>query len=68
MKIIRTYTITDTTTEDGSRILKRVNDGFTPLELLGAVSLVQNELIGLIHGKKIPFKKIIREVVIKDPP
>jgi hypothetical protein len=60
----QTYTIVVTTNDDGTRAnMKRTNDGFETLDLLGIVTLIQSELIDVLHGKHLDINYIERIVL-----
>lgn len=62
---VQTYTVTVKHYEDGSYNMHRKNDGFDTLELLGALTLVTDEIIKLIKGcKEFAPKEVTREVVV----
>ena len=60
----QTYTITVITNDDGSTQMKRVNDGFSGIELIGIVAITSHELMKQLQGKLKP--DIIKREVIKD--
>ena len=61
---VKTWTITETTYEDGSRNMTRTNDGFNPLELIGISDFVAWEVKEQIMGRIVP-DTIKRQVVIQ---
>jgi hypothetical protein len=62
MAKVKKYTITITETDDGRTHMNRLSDGFTPLELLGAIELTRSEIIDQLHGKFKP-DTVTRRVV-----
>ena len=61
MIVVKSYTVTHF--EDGSQSMKRVNDGFNPLELLGVSDFIGQEIKEQIQGKIKP-DTITRQVVV----
>lgn len=53
-EIVKKYTITETTDKNGKTTLNRTNDGFNVIELMGIVSLTQQELFQQIKGEIKP--------------
>lgn len=64
-KIVRVkrYTIEEEHYEDGSQLLRRVNDGFTAMELLGLLTFITDEIFSQVRGAFKP-DKIERQVVV----
>ena len=52
VKLKKTWTIVETTYEDGSKWLKRTNDGFNGLEMLGIASLASLEITALFSNQE----------------
>jgi len=48
--------------EQGRNVLRRTNDGFSPIELLGLCSLLQFEIVEQMRGAMRP-DEVKREVV-----
>jgi len=60
---VKTWTIVETTFEDGSRNMSRKNDGFNPLELIGLADFISWEVREQMLGRIVP-DTIKREVVV----
>jgi hypothetical protein len=60
---VKSYTIT-IEEKDGMQHMKRVNDGFTALELLGLTTRIQLEIIYQIKGMMPPPDKVTRQQVV----
>jgi hypothetical protein len=60
----RTYTIEQITYIDGNTELKRVNDGFNALELMGLLELSKDDIIDQIKGVVKP--DVVKRKVIKN--
>jgi len=67
--IIRTstYTVELYEHEDGNVSMKRTNDGFNSIELLGVLQLTQLEILQQIQGSIKP-SKIERNLIDPKPP
>lgn len=65
-KVIETkkWTIEIKSYDDGSFTLKRTNEGFTALELLGLIFKAQMEILDQISGKIKPT--VTERIVVKD--
>jgi hypothetical protein len=63
---IKKYTIEVTEGDNGKNHLRRTNDGFTAIELLGILWEAQHDIINQIRGKKQKFTTIKRQVVEKE--
>jgi hypothetical protein len=50
---------------DGSSTMNRINDGFTPMELMGNIEFIKSEIIDQIKGFIKPTR-VTRKVVKKD--
>ena len=61
---INTYTIIEQIYDDGSKRLKRVNDGYEPIYLLGLLEWTQKEIIKQMEGMIKP--DIIERNVVED--
>lgn len=61
--IVKTWTIKETTFEDGTRQMQRTNDGFNPLELIGITDFISWEVREQILGRIVP-DTVKREVVV----
>ncbi len=61
--VVKKWTITETTFEDGTRRMERTNDGFNPLELIGIADFVSWEVREQILGRIVP-DTVKREVVV----
>ena len=59
------YTFELITTSDGITSMKRTNDGFNPLELLGITQKITSEVLLQMVGK-MPPPDVVKRVVIKD--
>jgi hypothetical protein len=59
----KTYTILLVLYEDGSNMMKRTNDGFEPLELMGIVDFIKLEIREQILGN-LKVDVIKREKII----
>lgn len=53
------------TTSDGITSMKRTNDGFNPLELLGIAQKITSEVLLQMVGK-MPPPDVVKRVVIED--
>lgn len=61
----RTYTIEVDETEKGQRI-RRTNDGFTGLELLGLLEMAKSDIMGVLKGKTENTADIVERRVVKE--
>jgi len=61
--VVKKWTITETTFEDGTRQMQRTNDGFNPLELIGLADFIALEVREQILGRIVP-DTVKREVVV----
>ena len=52
--VVKKWTITETTFEDGTRKMQRTNDGFNPLELIGITDFISWEVREQILGRIVP--------------
>jgi hypothetical protein len=59
----KTYTIVIEDTDKGTQ-MTRTNDGFSPVELLGILEMVKDEVLDQIRGQIKP--DIIKREVIED--
>lgn len=62
---LKEYTITVKTYEDKTDWMVRINDGFTPLELIGLAEFVQMEVKDQIKGLIKP-DVVIRQVIVDE--
>jgi len=44
--------------------MKRVNDGFNPMELLGIIDFVKDDIMAQVHGKIKP--DVVERTIVKD--
>ena len=58
----KTYKVSLVTYDDGTRTLVRKNDGFSHLELSGALNLISRELHEMFMGEEIKVDKVKRIV------
>lgn len=61
--VVKKWTITETTFEDGTRKMHRLNDGFNPLELIGITDFISWEIREQILGRIVP-DTVKREVIL----
>jgi hypothetical protein len=61
IKSKQTYTIETIHYEDGTALMKRVNDGYSVIEMIGLTTIIQNDLLDLY--KKSFSKRLTKEVV-----
>lgn len=61
--ITKTYTVIVHHFEDGSQGMRRINDGFNPLELIGVADFIALEVREQMMGRLKP-DTIKREVVV----
>lgn len=62
----QTYTIIVDIFEDGSKQMKRKNDGFNPLELLGLCNFVSSEIVQQMN-QTLSYEVIERQVINDKP-
>lgn len=60
----KVWTITINTDSDGVHTMKRVNDGFNPMELLGIIDFVKDDIMAQVRGKIKP--DVVERTIIKD--
>jgi len=61
--VVKKWTITETTFEDGTRQIEGTNDGFNSLELIGITDFISWEVREQILGRIVP-DTVKREVVV----
>lgn len=61
VKSIQKYTFEITHYEDGQSTIKRMNQGFSVVELIGITAMVNRDLIDLFKDVVKPANKIIRK-------
>lgn len=60
----KVWTITINTDSDGVQTMKRVNDGFNPMELLGIIDFVKDDIMAQVRGKIKP--DVVERTIVKD--
>jgi hypothetical protein len=61
--VVKKWTITVTTFDDGTRQMQRTNDGFNPLELIEITDFISWEVREQMLGRIVP-DTVKREVVV----
>lgn len=66
-KIVRRqiYTIEVVRYDDGNYSMKRINDGFGALELLGAIEYSRSEIVDII-AERLPKPTLVERQVVQD--